>query len=54
MTQINAEDFTAFFRALYGHDREPFPWQMRLVRPVMLHAPEWLLRRVVAAARTSE
>lgn len=23
------------------------PWQMRLVRSVMMHAPEWLLRRVL-------
>jgi short-subunit dehydrogenase len=31
-----------------------FPWQMRLVRRVMLRAPEWLVRRVAAAARTSD
>jgi hypothetical protein len=31
-----------------------FPWQMRLLRLVMLHAPEWLVTRVAAAARTSD
>ena len=33
MTDLNAADFPAFFRAI--HDKDPFPWQARLVRDVL-------------------
>jgi short-subunit dehydrogenase len=38
--------------AIDRHDRTfTFPWQMRMLRHVMVNAPEWLLRRAAPAAR---
>jgi short-subunit dehydrogenase len=31
-----------------------FPWQVRLLRPVLRIAPEWLIRRVAPPARPEE
>ena len=33
-------------------DTFTFPWQMRLLRHVLVRAPEWLVRRAAPAART--
>jgi CRISPR-associated endonuclease/helicase Cas3 len=35
MKRITLDDFTPFFRALYGREREPFPWQTRLAERVV-------------------
>ena len=36
---LTAEDFPAFFRELWGNDRDPFPWQKEFARRVC--AGEW-------------
>ncbi len=46
---------TLMTRAIERRERTySFPWQMQLLRGVMQHAPEWLVRRVAAAGRTSD
>jgi short-subunit dehydrogenase len=45
-----AEDMVA---AIARRDRTfTFPWQMRVLRPVMVSAPEWFVRRAAPRART--
>lgn len=49
------EAVTLMARAIVRHDGTfTFPWQMRLLRPVLRHAPEWLVRRVAPPPRPDE
>jgi short-subunit dehydrogenase len=35
-------------------DTFTFPWQMRMMSPVLRHSPEWLLRRLAPPARPAD
>ena len=53
MSELSIEQFPDFFRALYGNNREPFPWQTMLVKRVVEKGWPNLLDLPTASGKTA-
>lgn len=53
MNPINASEFAAFYGSVYGQDRQPFPWQVRLLNRVLAQGWPNVIALPTASGKTT-